>query len=235
MKKDEPDLSGAFNDGFKQVPMFPNKHWWLLGLAVVLSFFTWCAHSQVTLVYTGQPMGQNIVTGTVTLAKPLAPNGTQIVSPVSYSFTGDLPVATENAWIPDGSPSPTFSFTTQNSVIVAWDIEIPFLATGETSAMISVTSSGDSYSIETYSGACQAGHTADCIPPINTSNTTPGAWSMPQAQAANMQGTLAWWTARAWTLSDELTIYQNAYMSEHWTIVAQNALLTKCRVNAGRC
>jgi hypothetical protein len=199
-------------------------------LLALLFLCTAAQAQQTTYVYTGQPMGSNIATGTVVLAQPLPANGTSVVTPVSYSFTGNLGVNTQDADPIETYPSLVFSFTTVNGVITAWDIELS-LGTGQTTASISVTSAGDSYLLQSLSGGdCTAGHGCILPPPIVASNTTPGTWSMPQAQVAPAMAAMKATIATAQT---DVGIYGKAYLQENGTINAQNAALMVCRANGG--
>jgi len=97
---------------------------------------------QTTYTYTGAPLtptlvvmggnapqpptGPQQITGTVTLAAPLAPNqANQIVTPVSYQFDNDIILT--STWISTAQPTPppaVFSFTTVNGTIVAWNVSV---------------------------------------------------------------------------------------------------------------
>lgn len=147
------------------------------------------AVAQVTYQYVGVPLGgasspAYLVTGNVVLAQALAANGTQTVTPVNYSFVGNLPLATQNGEAYPNAPSPpSFTFTTENGVITGWDVEID-VTTGNTVATLSVTSSGDSYELEVETNACQTGHNLEeCFDTVS-SNSAAGSWSIPQAQVA---------------------------------------------------
>jgi hypothetical protein len=141
---------------------------------------------QTTYTYLGQPMqGSNpayVISGYVTLSSPLAANGTQIVTPLSYSFVGNLPVSTANGQLGVAGPY-TFSFTTSNGSITAWDIQIPLTAGTTDSVQIGIQQSGDSYLIDYDIPSC-ASVPANCQAPLNAYNSSPGTWMAPAAAPA---------------------------------------------------
>lgn len=190
-----------------------------------LLLFPAFAFAQVTYQYTGQAMNGTspalLVTGSVVLAQPLAQNGVQVVTPVTYGFVGNLPLANQNGEsYPNAPAPPSFTFTTVNGVVTAWDVEID-VTTGNSTATISITSAGDSYALDIYNAGCEAGHTVDCTPPTNASNTTPGVWSVPQAQLATYLSDAQWY------LADDLLAQRDKR--------AALALVAQCRANKGVC
>ncbi len=242
----------------------------------ILLFSSFAAQAQqTTYVYTGSEFTDiqtaqdggivygHIVTGQVVLAQPLPSDGIFVVTPVSYEFTGDLqlqfptPINSINS-----VGSPTFSFTTVKGAITAWSI-VAYSSYGEglTTATLNVSSQGDIYEYQHFRGDCM--HVMDDCFYYSASNTTPGTWSVPQAEYAVSQGTLAWWTARAWQLSAQYNgeVADVAYLNmidhqvqtqrdANWnrrgqlTAIANQvqtqrdaalALVATCRANAGKC
>jgi hypothetical protein len=135
----------------------------ILGLMVALAFAS-AAHAQTTFTYQGNPI-QGIIPafgGFVTLDSPLAANGTTFFDATpgtgdpgitNFDFGNQLNYSLQQQL--DGfhnsmgdSVGATFSFTTSNSVVTAYDFELnvefgefdPFSVLQE-----SITSSGDSY------------------------------------------------------------------------------------------
>jgi hypothetical protein len=192
------------------------------------------AFAQVTTYnYTGQPLmvtaagpdmssGQpKEIAGTITLAAPLAPNAAnQVVTPISYEFNG-IALPNPADWT-NGAP-PIFSFTTVNGSIVAWNvtIDISSATTINQSLEITSTGAGDTYNY------VEIVDTDQC----NTFVQAPNCWiydavayargvwvqqgqappitlAAALAEITTLQGTLAWWTARAWTLQGQLTAAQ---------------------------
>jgi hypothetical protein len=226
MKKQ--DLDGANGDGyydrhggkeFKRHPRGIPWAWWIVAMIAVL----WAldGHAQQTLIYTGQPMPGaegGTALGTIVLAQPLAVNGTQIVTPISYDFEGlVVPIISAN-----NAPGfvPKFSFTTANGVIVAWSIMVIGIGTSNaqlgTLASLSVTDSGDYYQLLLTDNEDDL-----------ALNEIAGAWSVPQAQVAGM-------AQRMRTLSVEQASEANGYMDEYHTIGQLNTAIMACRHNPGR-
>jgi hypothetical protein len=158
-------------------------------LALTLALIGVAQAQQTTYTYSGQVMsgsGPYVLAGYVTLAQPLAANGVQIVTPVNYFIAGNEPLQMTNVGGPPlvapGNNPFSFSFTTTNGVITAWDIEIP-TSSGNSIAQASITQLGDSYSLTTAEPDCPV-IPSRCVEPIIASNTTPGIWIVPPAPVA---------------------------------------------------
>ena len=191
------------------------------------------AHAQVTLVYTGQPMGQNTAVGTVTLAQPLGANGTQVVTPLSYSLT----INTDFAFTYDveANSTPTFSFTTVNGVITAWDIFVQNQLLATAVVALTVTDKGDEYDVTNVSPECIRVGCPDNI----ILNTTPGAWSISQAQVMTAMSSM---NSQLATAQTDATSYANGYLAANAIVTELNAFavaarntIAACRANAGKC
>ena len=239
MKRDDwRDLDGANGDGyfdrhgakdFKRV----RARWWVWPIVwFVAGLGVWqCSHAQVVLTYNGQPIVNSsavqAITGTITLAAPLAPNGTQIVVPIDYNLTENYgqiftPVSTEGAAV-----GPLFSFTTVNGVITAWNILLQDTSLSDASITLNLTDSGDSYEIDTASPDC--GRFPSACTSTVTSNTTAGAWSMPQAQVAQAMA----------SMNSQLATMQSSSVQMHAEINQYAAMYVQmlgwCRKQKGVC
>lgn len=161
----------------------------ILGLVGAL-VFSLSAHAQVIYTYQGAPLPSfsdgyltlGTLTGSFTLSSPLAENGTQVLDPIDWSFSGDplLNLTTSNLLeayhepLGDGSGA-IFSITTVNGNITAWDFELG-ANEGKTTdfregVSESITSHGDSYLLFSCNGG------APGVPPCSTvtaSNSTAG-------------------------------------------------------------
>lgn len=259
MKKDDwRDLSDANGDGyfdrhgardFKRVKV----RWWVWPIVwFIAGLGVWqCSHAQVVYQYTGAPLNPlgsyvPIITGTVTLAEQLGPNGTQVVAPVSAAFTGNLVIATDNESFNVGS---SFSFTTVNGVITAWSV-ITQGYSGSAVATTTVSSEGDSYDINVYATDCQ--FVPQKCSDTFTSNTIPGTWAIPQAEVvqsmATMQAQLTTtqasiiqqraeitaYATMASTLSIDYHAYLNGYIAEYHMLQTEGSCILTLR-RGGKC
>jgi hypothetical protein len=212
---------------------------------IILLLFSTGALAQQTLLYTGFPInGAGIITGQVTLAQPLPSDGTVVLipvpdpfnkgipTPVSASFTGTLVVGTSEPSIYPGSPS--FSFTTAKGVITAWHI-VSENFEGNTAFTVTLDSvAGDDYNVDTQSPDCQ--YIPQKCHVEDYANTTPGTWSVPQAQVAPAMAKMNSDIAGMVTETNNLgqTVYQqrneiNAYQAMYVQ------MLGWCRKQKGVC
>jgi hypothetical protein len=158
----------------------------LLGSALLVGTISANAQSE-TLQYS-----EGVFSGTVTLNTPLPENGHDFsVSPAEFNFAQLgygagyqylCPTCgyTLGGMIEYGAAS--FSFSTSDGHISAWDITIDFTGTPgtntQTSLYATISSSGNSFTEQTFGAACEPypGHPDPCQP-VRSSNKTRGVWT----------------------------------------------------------
>lgn len=141
--------------------------------------------AQVTYVYTGAVMtgtltGQNAFPGAtqitgIVVVPPLNPNeANQVVTPLAFFFLNSALSSLQYPSPPQVTSS--FSFSTVNGVISAWNVQIYFNS-GDTLESLSSTQSGDQYTFDQVSLDCfyQSGVVCSYW---NASSTSNGVWTI---------------------------------------------------------
>jgi YVTN family beta-propeller protein len=160
-------------------------------LALGLGFFSKPASAQVTYTYTGKPF-QNLsggftcppecnITGSFTLAEPLAPNlSSYVASPTSYSFTDGFVTITNV----NGPPYSQIQVSTDSAgAISGWDVGLQTGQDTGANGIVSLNPAGNFGNDYAY-GNCGSEFCA-----ILASNSTPGSWS---AQGTGSAGPFAY-------------------------------------------
>jgi hypothetical protein len=135
---------------------------------------------------------EGIFSGVVTLSTPLPQNGTNIaVSPTEFNFAQLGWGASYDYICPSCGYSlggmleyggASFSFSTVNGRVSAWDIDIDFTGTPgtntQTSLVATISNSGNSFVQETFGAGCQPqpGQPPPCQP-IKATSKAVGVWT----------------------------------------------------------
>jgi hypothetical protein len=123
--------------------------------------------------------------GYVTIAQPLAANGTQTVSLTGYGFNNLMLDSTSIGGLQYAAGgAPQITFTTVNNVVTAWGANWYFDEQGTNSPLeisLSLSPNSDSYTRQQVGAACDSGPSSLCQLVSYTSSG--GAWVDPPASA----------------------------------------------------
>lgn len=155
-----------------------NAKIWILAALL----FTAAAQAQQTWDYSDGNAG---FSGDVVLSQALPANGTESVTPSSFSLA--------YAWLNDGKgtfqsvAAPTFQFTTVNGAITAWDVSLNLAELGTntpTYLNFNLSNQGDSYVSQTIGAGCMPTPWQANPCPTLTVSSAPGSWVDPPAAGA---------------------------------------------------
>jgi hypothetical protein len=150
---------------------------------ILLVLFTGAADAQQDWAYTDANANFD---GSLTIAQPLAANGTQTVSLTSFNFAG-LSLGSPNGITMDGGLQNAgdgllqMSFTTVNNAVTAWSANWYFGTPGTntaTSESVTLSNTGDTFLMETGGVGCMPpypGAASPCYPIAFTGSG--GAWA----------------------------------------------------------